>query len=111
MLRVEKLAHLSSPEETDVIFDFLTCTECEADRVLAAFHYVQRNGDWEFRQWGQDGAAVMIASDDQFGDDGVYHYDCLHSVADITKTPVQATAVRSALCVAKANQSPVPEKP
>ncbi len=107
MLRVEKLAHLSSPEETDVIFDFLTCTECEADRVLAAFHYVQMNGNWELRQWGQDGAAVMIASDDQFGDDGIYHYDCLHAVADLTGDGLDDLAVRCRESVQPDPNSPV----
>jgi hypothetical protein len=107
MFRVEKLAHLSSSEEADVVFDFLTCTECEAQRILAAFHYVHKAEKWELRQWGkEDGAGLLIGSDGEFGDDGIYYYDCLHTVADITGDGLDDVAVRC-----RESVQPDPEKP
>jgi hypothetical protein len=107
MFRVEKLAHLSASEEADVVFDFLTCTECEAQRILAAFHYVHKAEKWELRQWGkEDGAGLLIGSDGEFGDDGIYYYDCLHTVADITGNGLDDVAVRC-----RESVQPDPEKP
>jgi hypothetical protein len=39
MWRVEKVAHITSADDTDIVFQFLDCTECESERLLAAFHY------------------------------------------------------------------------
>ena len=94
MWRLEKVAHLTAADDTDVIFQFLDCTECEATRLLASFHYIPSTG-WEVRQWSkEDGAAIVIGSDPQFGDDGLYRYNCLHAVTDVTGSGLDEVAVR-----------------
>ncbi len=50
MWRFEKVAHFTSADETDVTFQLLDCTECEAERLLGSFHYVTSTGTWEVRQ-------------------------------------------------------------
>jgi len=82
---IRKVAHFTSADETDVTFQFLDCTECEAERLLSSFHYVPSTGAWEVREWSkEDGAALVIGSDVQYGDDGLLWYDCLYAVSDIT---------------------------
>ena len=107
MWRLEKVAHLTSAHETDVIFQFLDCTECESERLLASFHYVPSAGSWEVRQWSkEDGAALVISSDVQYGDDGLLWYDCLHTTTDITGDGLDDVAVRC-----RESLQPDPEKP
>jgi hypothetical protein len=107
MWRVEKVTHLTSADDTDIVFQFLTCTECESERLLAAVHYAVNTGTWELRQWSkEDGAGLMIGSDAQYGDDGFYHYDCLHAIADVTGDGLDDVAIRCRETV-----QPDPEKP
>jgi hypothetical protein len=107
MWRFEKIAHFTSADETDVTFQFLDCTECEAERLLGSFHYVPSTGTWEVRQWSkEDGAALVIGSDVQDGDDGLIWYDCLHAVDDITGDRLDDVAVRC-----RESLQPDPEKP
>ena len=107
MWRLEKVTHLTSVDDTDIIFQFLTCTECESERLLAAVHYAVNTGTWELRQWSnEDGAGLMIGSDDQYGDDGFYHYDCLHAIADVTGDGLDTVAIRC-----RESVQPDPEKP
>ena len=107
MLRVEREAHLVSADDTDILFQFLSCTECEAERLLGAFHYAESTGSWELRQWSEeDGVGPMIGSDVQYGDDGFYHYDCLHAIGDLTGDGLDDVAVRC-----QERVQPDPEKP
>jgi hypothetical protein len=95
MWRVEKLGHLTSAEDTDIIFRSYTCMECESEEILASFHYAPNTGAWELLRWStEDGAGVMIGSHRQFGDDGIYYYDCLHAINDITGDGLDDVAVR-----------------
>jgi hypothetical protein len=106
MWRLEKVAHFTSADDTDVTFQFLDCTECEADRLLGSFHYVPTTGTWEVRRWSkEDGAALVIGSDVQYGDDGPLWYDCLHAVGDITGDGLDDVAVRC-----RESLQPDPEK-
>ena len=107
MWRFEKVAHFTSADETDLTFRFLDCTECEAERLFGSFHYVPSTGTWEVRQWSkEDGAALVIGSDVQYGDDGWLSYDCLHAVSDITGDGLDDVAVRC-----RESLQPDPEKP
>jgi hypothetical protein len=107
MWRVEKVTHLTSADDTDIVFQFLTCTECESERLLAAAHYAVNKGTWELRQWSkEDGAGLMIGSDVQYGDDGFYHYDCLHAIADVTGDGLDDVVIRC-----RESVQPDPEKP
>ena len=107
MWRVEKVTHLTSKDDTDIVFQFLTCTECESERLLAVVHYAVNPGTWELRQWSkEDGAGLMIGSDVQYGDDGFYHYDCLHGIADVTGDGLDDVAIHC-----RESVQPDPERP
>lgn len=107
MWRVERVTHLTSADGTDVVFQFLTCTEYESERLLAALHYSSNTGTWELREWSkEDGAGLLIGSDVQYGDDGFYYYDCLHVVSDVTGDGVDDVAIRC-----RESVQPDPEKP
>jgi len=106
MWRFEKVAHFTSADETDVTFQFLDCTECEADRLLSSFHYVPSTGAWEVREWSkEDGAALVIGSDVQYGDDG-----CSGMTVSTRSAILQATVWTTLQCGAGSLQ-PDPEKP
>jgi hypothetical protein len=95
MWRLEKVAHLESADDTDILFHFLTCTECEATQMLADFHYSTSSGTWEIRQWSEeDGAGLMIGDDVQYGEDGFYYTDCLHAIRDLTGKGLDEVAIR-----------------
>jgi len=95
MWRLEKVAHLDSADGTDVLFQFVTCTECESERLLGSFHYSESSRAWELREWSkEDGPWLMIGSDPQYSDDGVYYYDCLHAVRDFTGSGLEGVAIR-----------------
>ncbi|HXO38325.1 MAG TPA: hypothetical protein VN872_06790, partial [Candidatus Acidoferrum sp.] len=95
MWRLEKVAHLESAGDTDILFQFLTCTECEATRILADFHYSTSSSTWEMRQWSEeDGTGIIIGDDVQYGEDGFYYTDCLHTIRDLTGKGLDDVAVR-----------------
>jgi len=95
MWKQDKVVHLGSLDDTDVLFQFLTCTECEATRLLADFHYSGSTGIWEIRQWSkEDGAGLMIGDDVQYSDDGSYYTDCLHTVGKLAGKGLDDVAVR-----------------
>jgi hypothetical protein len=106
MWHLERMTHFTSADDTDVVFRFATCTECEAERILASFHYSSNNRTWDLRDWSkEDGAGLLIGSDVQYGD-GFYYYDCLHVVSDVTGDGVDDVAVRC-----RESLQPDPEKP
>ena len=77
-----RLEKVSTPQsvDTDVLFQFLTCTECEATRLLADFHYSKDTGIWEIRQWSkEDGAALMIGDELNMATMGLLHRLSSHS--------------------------------
>jgi hypothetical protein len=107
LLELDKVTHLGSIDDTDILFQFLTCTECEATKLLADFHYSGNMGMWEIRQWSkEDGAGLMIGEDVQSGDDGFYYTDCLHTVGKLTGKGLDDVAVRC-----RQRVQPDPEQP
>jgi hypothetical protein len=107
MWQLEKVAHLESADDTDILFHFLNCTECEATLLLAAFHYSRSTGTWEVRQWSkEDGAGLIIGDDVQYADDGFYYTECLHAIGDLTGKGLDDVAVRC-----RERVQPDPEKP
>jgi hypothetical protein len=95
MWRLEKVAHLESADDTDILFQFLTCTECEATRLLADFHYSTSSATWEMRQWSEeDGTGIIIGDDVQYGEDEFYYTDCVHTIRDLTGKGFDDVAVR-----------------
>ena len=95
MWRLERVARLTSVDDSDIVFRFLDCTECEAAHLLAAFHYSSSKKRWDLRQWGnKEGPWLKIGEDGEPGDEGIYWYDCLHVVADLSHHGLDEVAVR-----------------
>jgi hypothetical protein len=93
--KFKKVAHLEDKQLPDLVFVYFSCTECEAEKLLASYRYEAASKSWALRYWSQaDGDNLMIGSDNQFGDDGVYSYECLHTIQDLTKDGIDDVAVR-----------------
>jgi hypothetical protein len=93
--KFDKIAHFQDSQSPDVVFRFFSCTECEAEELLGSFHYESQGKSWTLRHWSEaDGDDLMIGSDKQFGEDGIYSYTCLHTVEDLTKDGFDDAAVR-----------------
>jgi hypothetical protein len=46
-----RFVSLDSGTPPDIVFTWMTCTECEASQVLSAFHYDAVNHQWVLRHW------------------------------------------------------------
>jgi hypothetical protein len=46
-----RFATLDPQAPPDIVFTWMTCTECEASQVLSAFHYDSVNRQWVLRRW------------------------------------------------------------
>jgi hypothetical protein len=67
----------------DIVFTWLTCTECEASKVLSAFHYDASKSAWSLRSWEANKdvwwtteSGPVIWSDVSASD--TISFDCVH---------------------------------
>lgn len=95
--RFRRFAHFSPQETPDIVFTYLSCTECEATYLLASFRFDTGRRLWEIRSWsnkeGDD--AIMIGSDTVVGsEEGEYDYQCLFKIADFNGDGLDDVAVR-----------------
>jgi hypothetical protein len=95
--RFRRFAHFSTPETPDIVFTYLSCTECEATYLLGSFRFDTERRVWETRTWsskeGDD--AIMIGSDTVVGsEEGEYDYQCLFKIADFNGDGLDDIAVR-----------------
>ncbi len=51
VLKFVRFASLDPAPPPDIVFTWMTCTECEASQVLSAFHYDSVNRQWVLRRW------------------------------------------------------------
>lgn len=78
----------------DIVFQYFDCTGCEATLFLGSFRYDGSTGLWRVRIWGpKPDDTLEIASDNQFGDDGVYGYDCAYRVGSFSDNGLEQVAV------------------
>ena len=81
--KVKKLVRFESAKMPDIVFTYLSCTECEADSLLGSFRFDSTDGVWGIRNWSEKDDAIMIGSDTVVGsEEGEYNYDCLFKFAD-----------------------------
>lgn len=78
-----KFASLDAKLPTDILFTWMTCTECEASQVLSAFHYDPSAPGWTLRNWENKKdiwwtteAGPVIWSDVSASD--TISFECLH---------------------------------
>lgn len=93
MWHLMEIAHFESHSPPDV--GYLSCTECEAQSLLASFYFDPRSNEWDIRHWSkEDGDSLLIGSDHQYGDDGIYDDECLHAVRNLNGDGLEEVAVR-----------------
>jgi len=84
------------PSKTpDIVFTYLSCTECEATNLLGTFYFDSTTGTWSTRKWSEKDEAIMIGSDTVVGsEEGEYDYQCLFKIADFNSDGFDDLAVR-----------------
>ena len=95
--RFREFAHFSSLKTPDIVFTYLSCTECEATYLLGSFRFNPRFHLWDTRAWGdkEGDDAIMVGSDTVVGsEEGEYDYQCLFKVADFNGDGLDDVAVR-----------------
>lgn len=93
--KFSKFAQFESSQPPDIVFTYLTCTECEAYHVMGSFRFDSKLGQWRLRKWNDKEDAIMIGSDTQIGsEEGDYDNDCVYSIADFDGDGFDDVAVR-----------------
>src|SRR5260370_1236852 len=92
-----RFAHFSTSDTPDIVFSYLSCTECEATYLLGSFFFDKERRLWDTRTWSnKDGDdAIMIGSDTVLASDvGEYDYQSLSKIADFNGDGLDDVAVR-----------------
>jgi hypothetical protein len=83
VFRFVRFAALDPTAPPDIVFTWMTCTECEASQVLSAFHYDSVNRQWVLRRWEThkdvwwtSDSGPIIWSDVSVSD--TISFECLH---------------------------------
>jgi hypothetical protein len=94
--RLVGLARFERTAVPDIVFEFLDCVECEAQRFLAAFRYDMTEKEWRWRNWEMNtnphvGWTLLLGSGREHGfdpeesdqTDYVYQTSCVFRLADL----------------------------
>jgi hypothetical protein len=93
--KFSKFAQFESSQPPDIVFTYLTCTECEPYHVMGSFRFDSKLGRWLLRKWNDKEDAIMIGSDTQIGsEEGDYDNDCVYGVADFDGDGFDDVALR-----------------
>jgi hypothetical protein len=96
--KFKKFVRFEPSTAPDIIFTYLSCTECEASYLLGSFRFDSTDGTWKIRSWSDKDDAIMVGSDTVVGsEEGDYNYDCLFKFADFNGDGFDDLAVR---CIA-----------
>jgi hypothetical protein len=94
-----KLARFEPTPLPDVVFTYLTCSECEPEKMLAALHYDPSNREWQIRQWGDGNlqwwmsrVGLVVQIDRSFTSD--LSYDCLYGFLSLNHDGLEDVAIR-----------------
>ncbi|MFZ0638637.1 MAG: hypothetical protein WAN33_16180 [Candidatus Acidiferrales bacterium] len=91
LFEVIKLARFDGSPAPDVVFTYSSCTECEAEHLLASFEYEPGKG-WAARQW--DKTYSLDLEDDPEPDDNIVSADYLFKIKDWNGDGFDDVAVR-----------------
>lgn len=92
--RFKKLVRFDSSTIPDIVFTYLSCTECEADFLLGSFRFDSTDATWKTRSWGEKDDAILIGSDYSAGTEEDSKDDCLFRFADFNGDGFDDLAVR-----------------
>lgn len=78
-------ARFASNPIKDLLFSFVTCHECESMTLLIPFQFDAKMGKWRGRSWVKGRShLIVLASENQFMDQGVARFDTLSDIRDLT---------------------------
>lgn len=94
-----KLTRFEPSTLPDVVFTYLTCGECEEEKMLSAIHYDSGSQKWQIRQFG-DGeprwwmtrVGLVVDKDISFTD--ILSYRCLYGLVDLNGDGFDEVAIR-----------------
>ena len=86
--RFNKLVRFDPSKIPDIVFTYLSCTECEADFLLGSFRFDSTDATWKIRSWGEKDDAILIGTEKDSKD------DCLFKFADFNGDGFDDLAVR-----------------
>jgi hypothetical protein len=95
--RFKRFAHFEPSKTPDIVFTYLSCTECEATYLLGSFRFDSATASWGTRKWSEkdEDESIMVGSDTVVGsEEGEYDYQCLYRVADFNGDGFDEVAVR-----------------
>jgi hypothetical protein len=92
--RFKTLVRFDSSKIPDIVFTYLSCTECEADFLLGSFRFDSTDATWKMRSWGEKDDAILIGSDYSVGTEEDSKDDCLFRFADFNGDGFDDLAVR-----------------
>jgi hypothetical protein len=94
-----KLARFEPSTLPDVVFTYLTCGECEEEKMLSALHYDSGSQKWQIRQfgageprWWMTRVGLVIDKDISFTD--ITSYRCLYGLVDLNGDGFDEVAMR-----------------
>lgn len=102
--RFKKLVRFDSSKIPDIVFSYVSCTECEADFLLGSFRFDSTDATWKTRSWGEKNDTILIGSDYSVGTEEDSKDDCLFKFADFNGDGFDDLAVQ---CVVITEQGKV----
>ncbi len=98
--KLVKLARFEPSVAPDVVFTYMTCWECEPEKMLSALHYDSAARQWQVRRWG-DGKPQwwmtpvgLVVGVDVYGGSDTVSYDCLYGLLDLNQGGFDSVAIR-----------------
>jgi hypothetical protein len=104
--KFKRLVPFDSSRTPDIVFTYLSCTECEADYLLSSFRLDSTDAKWKVRTWSEKSTEILIGSDYSEGTEEDSKYDCLFKFADFNGDGFDDLAVR---CLAITEQGKILE--
>lgn len=93
--RFLKLANFGPSSAPDVAFTYLSCTECEPEKLFASLYFNAGKSVWQVRSWG-DGKDLWwtgkdgLVVDKDVNDGGeILSFDCIYGIVDAKKPGFQ----------------------
>jgi len=93
VLNLQKLAYFEPSPAPDILFEYKSCTECEALSFISSFQYDRKNKIWKIRSWGENQEAILIGIGIQIGIETRTN-GCLYKVQDFNADGFDDIAVR-----------------
>ena len=97
--RFVKLARFEPSTLPDIVFTYLTCGECEEEKILAAFRYDSGSQKWQIRQFGEGEprwwmTKVGLVVDKDTAFTAITSYKCPYSLTDLNGDGLDDVAIR-----------------